>query len=204
MGLKSKFKSDLEKEKKLTSLLDSYYKLRLNTYSFERISDIKQQYEGIDLLFKHKENGAYFCIDEKAQLDYINEDLPTFAFELSYLKDGKEKKGWLFNKKKKTDFYSLITSIYSDEENVFTSCKITMVNRQKLIVFLKKKGIDSSSVSKIISKIANKHGKHKVAGLDDKSEGYLFFSKQNKKEQPINLILRLEYLIQNKIAKRLA
>ncbi|GMN10009.1 hypothetical protein MTsPCn9_15760 [Croceitalea sp. MTPC9] len=203
MGLKNNFKSDLEKEKKLTVLLDSYYKSNLKHYTFERITDIKQQYKGVDLIFKHMESGASFYIDEKAQLDYINEDLPTFAFELCYLKNGEEKRGWLFDEKKITNFYSLITAIYSDEPNSYTSCKITLVNRKRLIEFLLKRGIDKKSISENIFLRVKKHGKHKILGLDDKKEGYLFFSKQNKNEQPINLILRLDFLIQHKIAKRL-
>ena len=193
MDLKSNFKSDLEKEKKLTHLLDSYYQSKLKHYFFKRVSDLKQQHEGVDLIFKHNEKDVSFYIDEKAQLDYINENLPTFAFELSYLKNGVEKKGWLFDEKKKTDFYSLITAIYSDEPHSYTSCKITLVNRKKLIGFLQKKGISSETISKAIIKMSKTHGKHKLDGLDDRKEGYLFFSKQNKNEQPINLILRLEF-----------
>lgn len=199
MGLKSSFKSDLQKEKKLTLLLDSYYQSKLKQYSFVRVSDLKQQYEGVDLLFKHKEKDASFYIDEKAQLDYINEDLPTFAFELSYQKNGKEKKGWLFDEKKKTDFYSLITAIYSDEPNSYTSCKITLVNRVKLLAFLNKRGLDKN----IVVAKPKQHGKHVINGLREKDEGYLYFSKTNKAEQPINLILRLDFLIKNKLAKQL-
>ncbi|WP_350293341.1 hypothetical protein [uncultured Croceitalea sp.] len=199
MSLESRFKSDLEKEKKLTPLLDSYYKSKLKQYSFVRVSDLKQQHKGIDLLFKHKEKIASFYIDEKAQLDYINEDLPTFAFELSYLKNGKEKEGWLFDKKKKTEFYSLITAIYSDEPSSYTSCKITLVNRVKLLAFLNKRGLDKNN---IVVK-PKQHGKHIINGLREKDEGYLYFSKTNKAEQPINLILRLDFLIRNGLAKRL-
>lgn len=199
MSLESNFKSDLEKEKKLTFLLDSYYQSKLKQYSFVRVSDLRQQHEGVDLLFKRKEKNALFYIDEKAQLDYINEDLPTFAFELSYLKNGKVKEGWLFDKKKKTDFYSLITAIYSDEPNSFTSCKITLVNRAKLLAFLNKRGLDKNN---IVAK-PKQHGKCIIKGLREKDEGYLYFSKSNKAEQPINLILRLDFLIKNKLAKQL-
>ena len=148
MALKSNFKKDLEKEKKLSSLLDSYYTTKLKHYTFKRITDLNQQYQGVDLIFEHKKKAISYSIDEKAQLDYINENLPTFAFEISYKKDGIIKGGWLFDKTKKTQFYSLITSIYSDTPSIYYSCKITLVNRNKLINFLKKEASLKSSYLK--------------------------------------------------------
>jgi hypothetical protein len=199
MSLKSSFKADLKKEKQLSLLLDSQYQSKLKHYSFERITDLDQQLKGVDVIFTHKEKGDSYCIDEKAQLDYINEDLPTFAFEISYQKNGEEKEGWLFNKAKKTDFYSLITAIYSDAPDAYTYCKITLVNRVKLLAFLNTRGLDKSL---LVSK-PQQHGKHVLKKLNQKSEGYLYFSKDNKAEQPLNLILRLDFLIKNKLAKRL-
>lgn len=198
MSLKSSFKADLKKEKQLSLLLDSYYLSNLKYYSFERITDLDQQLKGVDLIFTHKEKGDPYCIDEKAQLDYINEDLPTFAFEISYQKNGEEKEGWLFDKAKKTDFYSLITAIYSDAPDAYTYCKITLVNRAKLLTFLNNRG-----VNKDLDFNPKSHGKHVLKELNQKSEGYLYFSKDNKAEQPLNLILRLDFLIKNKLAKRL-
>ena len=102
--MKSKFKADLKKEQKLTPLLDSYYQEHLKHYSFERISQLKKQLQGIDVILKDKRSSKQFYVDEKAQLDYINESLPTFAFELFYQKNGVQKQGWLFDAAKKTHF----------------------------------------------------------------------------------------------------
>jgi len=199
MGLKSNFKSDLKKENQLSFLLDSYYQSRLKHYSFERIADLNQQHEGVDVIFKHIQKGGVYYIDEKAQLDYINEDLPTFAFEVSYQKNGMQKQGWLFDQSKKTDFYSLVTAIYSDEPTAYTSCKITLVNRAKLLAFLNKRGLEKS----LMLTQPKQHGKHVIKELNERDEGYLYFSKENKVEQPLNLILRLDFLIKNNIGKRL-
>ncbi len=203
MGLKSNFKEDLKKEKLLSVLLDSYYKSELRNYSFERVTNLSEQFKGVDILFKHHKKEITYYIDEKAQLDYINDDLPTFAFEISYLKNGKAKEGWLFDENKKTDFYSLITAIYSDETDSYTSCKITLVNRKKLISFLHTKGVNQTSILQQLNSLRGRHGKHGMKELDERKEGYLFVSKENKSEQPINLILRLEFLIQHKLARRL-
>ena len=204
MPLQSNFKSDLEREQKLCILLDRYYRQYLKQYSFERVSHMKQQMAGIDLIFTRKTCGRTYSIDEKAQLDYLNENLPTFAFELSYQKNGILKEGWLFDTSKKTDFYSLITSIYADAPKEFTSCKITLVNRQKLIDVLTARSITLSSLKKYIVPDEELHGKIKISELNHRNEGYLYASTKNKAEKPLNLILKLDFLEETGVAKRLA
>jgi len=204
MPLQSNFKSDLEREKELCLLLDRYYNQYLNHYTFERISDMKQQMAGIDLIFTHKTSGKQYHIDEKAQLDYVNENLPTFAFELSYEKNGILKEGWLFDTSKTTEFYALITSIYADAPNVFTSCKITLVNRQKLVHLLTERNLNSAILKRYTLPGENIHGKIKIEELHHRSEGYLYASTKNKVEKPLNLILKLDFLEEMGVAKRLA
>lgn len=203
MAPNSTFKSDLIKEQSLAFLLDSYYQEYLKAYDFERIANLKEQMRGIDLVFTHKSSGERFCIDEKAQLDYINEELPTFAFELKYFKKGMPKKGWLFDKSKKTHFYSLITAIYADEPEKFTSCKITFVNREKLIQLLESQNISEKLLESQISEHHETQAKVEMNQLDHRKEGYLYFSSKNKAEKPVNLILKLDFLIQNGVARRL-
>ncbi len=203
MHLKSKFKIDLSKEKLLTPLLDSYYEKHLKNYTVERIFDLKRQLLGIDILLKDKRSSQVFYVDEKAQLDYINESLPTFAFEISYLKRGKPRTGWFFDDAKKTQFYALVTSIYSDEKDVFTACNITLVNRKKLIAHLDSVGLSYSYFQQIARKNKGHHGKVTLEQLMSKTEGYLYFSTKNKAEQPLNLILKLDYLLTIGVAKRL-
>ena len=203
MALKSTFKADLKKEQQLFPLLDRMYTLHLKHYRFERISAYEQQLKGIDVVFTHKTTGEKYSIDEKAQLDYINDDLPTFAFEIEYQKKEQIREGWLFDTAKKTDFYALVTAIYEDSPNTFTSCKITLVNRKKLLAFLASKGITRQSLNRVIKKHPGKSAKQTLAQLDAKKEGYLYFSNLQKAEKPVNLILKLDFLTVNGIAKRL-
>ena len=204
MRPKSSFTSDLEKEQRLAVLLDAYYLKNLKQYTFKRVSDKKSQLAGIDLIFTHKDTGHDYYIDEKAQLDYVNEDLPTFAFELCYQKNNTTKEGWFYDANKKTDFYALVTGIYSDEPKRYTSCKITLVNRKKLISFLQKKRIDKNTLDNYVQNHRLDQGKVEVKELNPKSEGYLYNSSIKKAEKPVNLILKLDFLIANTIAKRLA
>ncbi len=201
--MKSSFKKDLSREQELIPLLDSYYTKYLKKYGYRRVSGLKEQYRGIDLVLRHKILDKAYLVDEKAQLDYVNERLPTFAFELFYEKKGVRKKGWLFDASKKTQFYALVTSIFSDEVGLFTSCSITFVNREKLIQHLKDVTISQSRLEKVVSKQTNHDGKMSLEGLCPKKEGYLFFSTKNKAEKPVNLILKLDYLITIGVAKKL-
>lgn len=198
--MKSAFKKDLEKEGLLSVYLNSCYDKRLRHYTYQRIPDIEQQLQGIDLYFKNKRTGKAYAVDEKAQLDYINEDLPTFAFELSYLKNGNEKIGWFLDQRKKTEFYALITAIFLDEQE-YSSCKITLVNRKKLLQKLAGVGLDLAHLKSY--RATASHGRRRLQQLDPRKEGYLFFSSKNKVEQPLNLILKLDWMIENNIAKRL-
>lgn len=202
----STFREDLEKEQKLGEYLDTLYPLIFDPeiYNIERISDINRQYQGIDLILN--KNKREHLIDEKAQLDYINNPIPTFAFEISYLNKGKLKKGWLFDKNKLTNIYFLITDISASlthDSILFKSLKIRGVSRNLLISYLESKGLDEERIFQIELNIRSKqqHGRFVVKELNPKTEGYFFYSLNNKNEQPINLILKLELLCNGRIGK---
>lgn len=197
--MKSNFKQDLAKEQLLHPLLDDFYG-QLKHYDFERVHELGQQHRGIDVILTHRKTHNSYFVDEKAQLDYLNEDLPTFAFEIQYLKNGVLRPGWLFDAQKKTQFYALATSIYSDEIGKLTSCRLTLVNRQKLLLLLEKLGIVEDKLLKMVTDTTT--GKIEIDALNAKKEGYLFQSNQ-KAEKPLNLVLKLNWLIEAKIAKRL-
>jgi hypothetical protein len=204
---KSKFKADLSKEELLSKYLDEFYlkKFDDSEYSIQRENGLDLQYRGVDLTLY--DNNNKFYVDEKAQLDYINNSLPTFAFELSYLKDNQWRKGWLFDKTKITDVYFLVTNIYTNISNDLSSglshIKITGIYRDKLIKLLHVKGLTEFVLFDLENKIRKfgKHGKVELKKLDPKFEGQLYYSKNNKNEQPINLVLKLDFLTENKTGK---
>jgi hypothetical protein len=202
----SKFQSDLAQEEILSKYLDKIYKEK--KIEFERIYDLDLQHQGIDL--KIFFNSNQYLIDEKAQLHYINTELPTFTFELSYMKNNILKNGWLFDKNKKTQYYFLITGIYLNENktklktpNDIKKLKITSVNRNKLIQHLDSIGLNIIKLQKYDNhfRINNSYGKNEITELDKYSEGLIYFSEQLV-EKPINIQLRLEYLIQSEVAKK--
>ena len=183
--------------------MDAYYRDHLLFYTTKRVIDLKNQMAGVDVIFIHKNTETNFYIDEKAQLDYVNEDLPTFAFEIGFYKNEVYKEGWLYDSHKKTDFYALATAIYEDEPGTYTSCKITLVNRKKLRSWLSNHKITKTLLNEYRFSNKSHQGKLVLKELCQKSEGYLYFSNSNKMEKPVNLILKLHFLEKNGIAKRL-
>jgi len=208
--MKSKFRLDLSKEILLGQYLDTIYhqKFKDANRSFHRVNNLEDQLLGIDLSVKIK--GKEYLIDEKAQLDYLNKSLPTFAFEISFLKNKKIRIGWLFDQHKKTDVYFLVTNIRAfDKNNLdlgFKDCSITAIHRVNLQKLLAEKGLDEKRIFKYESLIrkSKKHGKHSIKELHSKQEGFFYFSYNNKKEQPINLVLYLKFLtINNNVGKKI-
>ncbi len=198
----STFDQDLNKEGLLGQFLDGIYK-QLD-YDFKRIYDLDLQNKGVDLIILHR--GTEYLIDEKAQLDYLNHCLPTFTFELSYLKNGKWRKGWLFDKNKVTDHYFLITNISLNTQNIedgFKDCSITSVNTKKLRSYLEKIGLGWDILSVMDGQIRHSDQKQNIPlrHLKEK-EGCLYYSVQ-KDEKPLNLKLYLKWLIKIGFAKRI-
>ena len=200
------FRSDLSQEALLSEYLDKLYTGK--GIDFNRVSDINKQHQGIDIIIQIK--AEEYLIDEKAQLHYLNKDLPTFTFELSYFKNDRLKKGWLFDEKKLTQYYFLITGIFLKKgktklsnSNDIDKIKITSVNRNKLIEHLSSINLDEEKLigyDKELRK-TDSFGKNTVPELNPNSEGLIFLTKQLI-EKPMNLQLRLEYLIKTKVAKK--
>lgn len=200
----SHFERDLNKEKLLGNFLDSVYK-KLDL-EFERVTDIDLQHSGVDLKYPKRD---YIYIDEKAQLDYLNKSLPTFTFELSYLKNEEQKLGWLLDSSKLTTHYFLITGIYVEDEKDlkkgFKNCTITSVNRKKLLNYLELKGLSKHRLLQYDTDLRGfkeKNAKTEIEELKAKTEGLIYFS-SHLSEQPINLQLRLKNLIKKGVAKQI-
>ena len=136
---KSTFKGDLKSERAVNEFLQKY----LYSYlvdegiidSFNSNTTLDQQHKGIDTIIyiiKDGDDEQVRCIniDEKAAVHYAmnnlsDEPLTTFAFEVSYMKGGELKRGWLTNEKyKETHAYFLCWLwIKSDANKYNLSCE---------------------------------------------------------------------------------
>lgn len=201
----SSFKFDLDQEKILSKYLDNIYNEK--GIDFYRVFDLDRQHQGIDVVMIIKSDE--FFIDEKAQLHYLNNDLPTFTFELSYLKDKLIREGWLFDKTKLTDYYFLITAIFLKEGKTKLSfytdiekLKITSVKRSKLIEFLSSLRLNKVKLTEYEFNIRENctFGKNVIDELNPYSEGLIYYT-EHLPEKPINIQLRLSFLIKSKVAK---
>lgn len=204
LNMKSSFLSDLDQEKILANYLDIVY----NTlgYRFRRETALSKQLKGVDLVISF--NNKNYSIDEKAQLHYLNKDLPTFTFEVSYLKKGRYKLGWLLDKNKETNFYFLITGIILHSKKLLTiqdlaSCKVTSVNRVKMLKYLSSINLTPDRLLEYDFDIRDReiYGKSRIRELP-KDKGCIYFSNQLN-EQPINLQFRIQHLIQIGVAKQI-
>lgn len=199
----SKFRQDLKQESILSEYLDEVYQNK--GYKFSRQSDINLQHQGIDG-FIYQENTP-IAVDEKAQLHYINKTLPTFAFELSYLKNGIWKKGWLTDPKKKTEAYFLVRGIYLNGKSKLTnksdisSVLITCVDRILLLQYLNQKGLSPTVMDEYDQKIRNScsYKANEIPELNPVTEGKIYFT-DYLQERPINLVLKIDNLEKNKVA----
>ena len=206
--MQNKFEEDLENEKILGNYLDKIYSEIFDSTKFNvtRVRDYHKQNSGIDIVINHLKSSQKFYIDEKAQLDYINQDLPTFAFETSYLKHGELKQGWLFDEDKITDYYFLITSILCNGQGISSgikSVKIHSIDRMKFIQLLKGKGLTRSVIKRYDNQIrkSEQNGSIAIKELNHLSEGKFYYSKAKKIESPINLVMKLSYLTKMGVAK---
>ena len=190
----SLFKSDLAKEEILGRFLDKQYlKAGLKTH---RIGGTNLQYKGVDLLL-HDENGLDFKVDEKAQLHYLNKDLPTFALEIDYFKDGAIKPGWLFDSKKITEIYAFVFSIHLvagvdllTKEAELASCEVVFVNRLRLINELAMLDLDQKICSAQSAVLRSDAERIKI----QHASGFNFQISRQLAEAPVNLVVKRVFL----------
>jgi len=197
------FQKDLDNEAKFGNYLDRLYpqiKGLDKKFTFFRKDDLKSQYAGIDLILKDKESGEERYIDEKAQLYYLNKSLKTFTFEISYLKHGIWKKGWFYDEKKLTQTYFLFTSIETNSKNEFINCRFISINRKYLQEFLEEAGLTQEKIfayEKIFREDKKKYNGDQVVFELDSSFATFHCSFSNLKEEPINLKIKLNALLEH-------
>jgi len=191
----SLFNDDIKKEAILAKFLDQQY--QKNNLKINRISDKESQFKGIDLIIEGKEDIKY-KVDEKAQLHYLNKNLPTFALEISYFKDSILKQGWLFDPSKETELYAFVFSIHlvnneteMKDENDVESCEVIFVNRSKLINKLAELELSFDKCNSISNEIRSNGSLSKLEHLPS---GFNFQISDHLSEKPINLIVKKRFL----------
>lgn len=195
--------SDMSAEAQLSIFLDKHLYERfpdMQRYSsIERMTNKRDQLNGTDVRFTMK-NGRVLNIDEKAQLYYLNKNLPTFAFEIQFLRHGVPTIGWLCNDRLDTDYYLLIWPFADRDTPVgiswrdFTKVECFMVAKQDILSLLGKNGL---TIDRLLAdanrfRAQGRTGKIKIEGL---SGIYYYVSSSHKyAEEPINIIIAKTHL----------
>ena len=186
---------DSDVEKQVGDFLDSYFYPKI-VQDFNRYTDKPNQLIGKDVSFSFGDL-KHLIVDEKAATHYINKDIPTFAFELSFLLPTKtEVVGWLLDPGKKTEYYFLMwikaKSNWDIKKDDIQEISATLVSRKKILNYLESITYDRGKLLRANDKIRlnNLDG---ALGKAEKSPVY-FYSSMDLSEQPINLIIKRKVL----------
>lgn len=179
------------------SIIDRY---KHAGYAWTRETSKAEQLAGIDGVFKSPKQ--QFVIDEKATLYYINENIPTFAFELNSYQNGCLTEGWLFSDESKTTHYMLVwpeaktSDLNTITASDFTGGSYALISRKKIISFLAEAGCTKEVLSRQGKEIRQKKkfGKTPIKGSNDRFYFYLSYPNQYE-EEPLNIVIRKEELL---------
>lgn len=202
--VQSRRNDDMSAEAQLAYFMDTYLYSRFpksDVFSrIERMHNKADQLAGVDVRFTSKD-GTVYDVDEKAQLYYLNKDLPTFAFEIQFLLHGRETTGWLCNNSLKTDFYLLLWPFATQDTprgirwDQFTKVDCLLIRKKKLLAMLAREGLTTERMQRDAERLrANGYtGKEVIEGV----RGIYYFASDPKKyrEAPINVVVTKDKLL---------
>ena len=200
----SRKREDLAAEHQLAIFMDKYLYANFPTKSLfsqiKRIHDKEEQLLGVDVEFTGTD-GHVYCVDEKAQLYYLNQNLPTFAFELLFDRGPHETIGWLCNQSLRTDFYMLIWPFAEQDScngitwDKFTRLDCLLIQKRKLLNMFAQNGLTVEQMQKDARNIrANGQiGKIPIHGLT----GIYYYASDpaRYREAPINIVVSKTILL---------
>jgi hypothetical protein len=201
--IQSRRNDDMSAEAQLACFLDTYLYNRFpqsDSFSrIERMHNKTDQLAGVDVRFTGKD-GTVYDVDEKAQLYYLNKNLPTFAFEIQFLREGRPTIGWLCNNSLKTDLYLLIWPFATQDTprdirwHQFAKADCLLIQKKRLLAMLEREGLTIERMQREAAQLrANGHtGKVTIDGV----RGIYYFASdpQRYREAPINIVVAKDRL----------
>lgn len=200
----SEMRNDLGASEQVGKYLDKYFYPKLMPQYFangQRKRDIESQYAGIDV---HMVNGCgvQYLIDEKAQTDYINQNLPTNAFEIEFLDKVNHAPtvGWLCDEKIRTSHYLIVWLTASNENpktltwDQITGAYCILVSKRKILDELEKRGLSICRMQQAATLYRLRNdGQNKKERVC--SGIFYYFTSPNKKaEAPFNVLITKKLL----------
>ncbi len=187
---------DMRAEQELAKFLDSHLYGQLlkegGFLSFQRVSDVAVQKRGVDVIGTAPRATA--CIDEKAQLHYLNCNRPTFAFELEFLRRGQPIQGWFLNEGLLTTHYLLLwPNAATTDLTQLTSGHFTQVEGMVIAKGRLKRALDELGLHRdyLAQMAAQLRASGVVGPLDTGHQGIRFYvsDPQVYPEHPVNLVI---------------
>ena len=185
---------DSSVEKEISFFLDEKFYPSIGA-KIVRHLDLETQMQGVDINLSYKDLHDV-PVDEKAMSHYINKNIPTFAFELSFLNKGQVIKGWFLDEHKKTEYYLLIWIEAKKDWDIvkedITRLELYLISRSKISDYLKQRGYNFAQLEEKGNQIRTKG----IDGVNDKTTGsdFYFFLSKRLVETPVNIIIRKSVL----------
>lgn len=146
--------------------------------------------------------GHEYYIDEKAATHYVNRPLKTFAFELNFRSYGQLRSGWLFDERKETTHYFLVSEIHArtNEVSDLTHFRLVSVNRKKLLSYLNSNQWGRQFFETGLPVLDEASPKYELSPAAPKAR---VVKTTHLVEEPLNLVIVLDDLIVAGVAKEL-
>ena len=199
---------DSANEQMVARFLDENF---YNTPLFEkaiRVTDKQEQLMGKDIIVSSSKLGLSDAIvDEKDTAHYVNKNIPTFAFELSFLLyDGTEVEGWLTDKSKETEYYLLLWPFAKLVEPVskppefkeITKLRYMLVKRADVVNLLLNKGFDRKALlekaREMRTVVKGYQDNQELKAIDKEKYGFYFMYTYFLAERPVNVVIPRQML----------
>lgn len=189
----SNFEQDRRAEAAVAEFMDIYY-YPYQGFRCVRASALDEQFAGVDVTVQSGDGSRHY-VDEKASTYYVNERiLPTFAFELSYVKSGGIKDGWFVRDDLRTTDYTLLwiqTNNQAASPDDITLASISelegiTVAKGEVRFYLAQQGYDKQRLVDIAAMMRAK----RISQIDPPRKGmFRFRFTESLEEQPVNVVV---------------
>lgn len=183
---------DMRVERELARFMDDYLYNDGRFSRAERTDSIEAQLKGSDIILSIPSLGiSNIIVDEKGMTQYMDNPLPTFSLELSFMNYGREITGWFVDDEKDTQYYMFIwpkakvrwNATYDDILEV----EYALVSKEAIRNYLAEKGYTKDA---LIAKARAIRASGQDGAIDKGTEDFWFYKTTKLVEKPINLILR--------------
>ena len=200
MTEQEQYNADRNTEREVCKFLDEHlYKDNPNNFIATRTDDVKEQLAGIDLYLSSEQlNLDNVTVDEKCASSYWNKRINTFSFELSFLRNGQLRKGWLINDSLKTQYYNICwvnaTQRWFKKEDI-TWLESCLIKKQDVLDYLATQNLTPEHLD-MDDQWIRKHATQKGRIGEGKYDGCVFYFSPQLHERPINILIKKDKLIE--------